>query len=180
MFILAHLNLIVTASAELWVLIALAIDCICILLSLSEWLKIKQNDYIDALEQSRIDPLTKVGNRLLLQEKLNTIGTFYLIVFIDCDGMKSINDQLGHASGDELLINVTKLIKKGLANLGDVYRTGGDEFICLCNADSLENLAVIESNTAKALNKVHIQLQQKWPESGNKVTLRLYLRHLEK
>ena len=165
-FILAHLNLIVTASAELWVLIALAIDCICILLSLSEWLKIKQNDYIDALEQSRIDPLTKVGNRLLLQEKLNTIGTFYLIVFIDCDGMKSINDQLGHASGDELLINVTKLIKKGLANLGDVYRTGGDEFICLCNADSLENLAVIESNTAKALNKVHIQLQQKWPESG--------------
>ena len=165
-FILSHLNLFVTASAELWVLVALAIDCICILLSLSEWLKIKQNDYINALEQSRIDPLTKVGNRLLLQEKLNSIGHYYLIGFIDCDGMKSINDQLGHASGDKLLINVTELIKKELANLGDVYRTGGDEFICLCCASSLNELEKLADNTSKALNKAHIQLKQTWPQSG--------------
>ncbi|PWS56700.1 diguanylate cyclase [Pseudoalteromonas sp. meg-B1] len=165
-FILSHLNLIEISSPELWVLIALAIDCICILLSLSEWLKIKQNNYIKALELSRRDPLTKVGNRLQLQEILDNLDNFYLIVFIDCDNIKSVNDHLGHAHGDKLLIEVTRLIQNALADIGEVCRTGGDEFICVCNVQSAQQLAQLILSINESLNYIHQQVQKHWPLSG--------------
>ncbi|WP_372761888.1 diguanylate cyclase domain-containing protein [Pseudoalteromonas sp.] len=165
-FILSHLNILVISSPELWVLTALAIDCICILLSLSEWLKLKQHDYIQALQQSRIDPLTKAGNRLQLQENLDKLGEFYLIAFIDCDGIKSINDQLGHSHGDALLIEVTQLLKQAVGKQGEVYRTGGDEFICLFTATTATELKNLTQSVSRSLDHIHQQIIQAWPLSG--------------
>ena len=92
-------------------LLALAIDCVCIVLSLSEWLKLKQHEFSTLLHESRFDPLTQVGNRLLLNDELIKLAhSAYIIVFIDCDGIKKINDALGHAKGDAFLINAAKLM----------------------------------------------------------------------
>ncbi|XQF90351.1 GGDEF domain-containing protein [Pseudoalteromonas espejiana] len=92
------------------------------MLSLSEWLKLKQHEFVNILHQSRYDPLTKVGNRLLLNDHLLELSGSYIIVFIDCDGVKTINDQLGHAKGDEFLVSTAQLMQSALSNKGDVYR----------------------------------------------------------
>jgi diguanylate cyclase len=84
------------------------------------------------------DPLTGLPNRLLLNDRLaqaldqannnkQTLG----IMFIDLDRFKYINDTLGHAVGDELLIEVAKRVEACVGNVDTVSRQGGDEFIVL-------------------------------------------------
>lgn len=165
-YILTHLAIIDSDSPEMVVLIALSIDCVCILLSLSEWLRLKQQELQTAMHQSRFDALTKVGNRLLLNEQIDKLDTDYLIVFIDCDGIKQLNDQLGHAEGDVFLIYVAKLMKAELADLGQVFRTGGDEFIWLCTADEHRSLSDLKTISQQLLNKIDKLVVQRWPQSG--------------
>jgi len=166
LFSLSHLNIFITKAPELWVLSALVIDCVCIVLSLSEWLKIKQKSYIKILEQSRIDPLTKVGNRLLLQERLSSIVEHYFVIFIDCDGIKAINDQLGHSAGDELLIYVSQLVQNETADHTSVFRTGGDEFVCLCSNATAAEIDQRSKNILLLLEEVHLKVKHRWPLSG--------------
>lgn len=116
---------------ELVVLIALTIDCICILLSLSEWIHIQQKEYSRSYELSRIDPLTKVGNRHLFSEKLKKLSSPYCLTFIDFDGFKQLNDIQGHEQGDRFLIECSQIMQRKLQGIGEVFRTGGDEFIWL-------------------------------------------------
>ncbi|MGE8203217.1 EAL domain-containing protein [Heyndrickxia sp. NPDC080065] len=85
-----------------------------------------------------LDPLTGLPNRRLLNDRLSlaldqaeknkqTIG----IMFIDLDRFKYINDTLGHAIGDKLLIDVAKRIQACVKKTDTVCRQGGDEFIIL-------------------------------------------------
>jgi len=84
------------------------------------------------------DPLTGVYNRSHLpvlfdkyKTKLrNDKGTFILL-YIDLDGFKAINDTFGHKAGDEILIVVTKRLKSWLGSKGDVIRIGGDEIVVI-------------------------------------------------
>ena len=61
------------------------------------------------------DPLTRLSNRRTLLERMGTAlrqiprtGTRIGVVFLDLDGLKQVNDQHGHAAGDELIVNVAK------------------------------------------------------------------------
>lgn len=59
-----------------------------------------------------------------------------LVAFsIDINGLKTANDTLGHAAGDELIRGAAKCIQKVFSLYGLCYRTGGDEFIVLAHAD---------------------------------------------
>lgn len=166
LYVAIHINFLQAKSAELVVVLALAVDCICILLSLSEWLKLKQHEFVNILHQSRYDPLTKVGNRLLLNDHLLELSGSYIIVFIDCDGVKTINDQLGHAKGDEFLVSTAQLMQSALSNKGDVYRTGGDEFIWLCKVKNNEALSSLSYEITTTLNTLHENIAEQWPQSG--------------
>lgn len=84
------------------------------------------------------DPLTGLPNRLLLNDRLSqaldqanenkqTLG----IMFIDLDRFKFINDTLGHAVGDQLLIEISQRIQSCVGKADTVCRQGGDEFIVL-------------------------------------------------
>lgn len=166
-FVLSHAHIASTLRyPELVVLGALAIDCCCIVLSLSEWLKIKQNEFQRVLFEARVDSLTKVANRFSLDEKLAALdGQHYLIVFIDLDGMKQINDSMGHEAGDTFLIEVANLMKSALGPQGDVFRAGGDEFVWLVTSESAitaEQIHDIESLVKHIDNK----LQRRWPTAG--------------
>jgi len=88
--------------------------------------------------QAEFDELTDLPNRRLLlsnlrQEiaKAERHRRFGAVFFIDLDRFKAVNDSLGHAVGDELLIEVAQKISERLRQEDTVGRLGGDEFVVL-------------------------------------------------
>ncbi len=82
------------------------------------------------------DTLTQLPNRYAFLSALRTAladasrGDQQLaIMFFDLDGFKSINDNLGHAAGDELLIDVAKRLRLLIRKSDLIARLGGDEFV---------------------------------------------------
>jgi diguanylate cyclase (GGDEF)-like protein/PAS domain S-box-containing protein len=103
--------------------------------------------------QALHDPLTKLPNRLLLMDRarqavarLRRSNGPIALLFIDLDRFKAINDNLGHAVGDHLLISVAERLAEMLRDSDTVARLGGDEFVILAeDLDSdAEALAVAE------------------------------------
>ncbi|WP_106477817.1 bifunctional diguanylate cyclase/phosphodiesterase [Phytohalomonas tamaricis] len=84
------------------------------------------------------DPLTRLPNRALLEERLNHIHQkdtqqkgIIAVLFIDLDDFKPINDCLGHAFGDRLLVEVSRRLETLLTVEETLARIGGDEFVML-------------------------------------------------
>ncbi len=83
------------------------------------------------------DPLTALWNRRYADERLaeemsrakREVGYRFALVAIDVDNLKRINDQMGHASGDEALRWVARFLKQGLRGHDLCCRLGGDEFL---------------------------------------------------
>ena len=85
------------------------------------------------------DQLTGLANRKLLLETVEVaIERAVLtrrplsVVFLDLDGFKGINDQLGHAVGDAVLEQVAARLRSGVRAEDSVGRYGGDEFVAVC------------------------------------------------
>ena len=86
--------------------------------------------------QANHDPLTALPNRTLALDRLTSAilnarrrGTRVAALFIDLDRFKSINDTLGHATGDRLLRQIAQRLKSAVREEDSVARLGGDEFI---------------------------------------------------
>lgn len=99
------------------------------------------------------DPLTDLPNRLFAHERLSHAleraqrhQERVAVLFIDLDHFKTINDGLGHAVGDELLITVARRLQQRLRNEDTLARLGGDEFLVV-----LENLECPEEAAQTAL-----------------------------
>ena len=97
------------------------------------------------------DALTGLPNRLLLSQRVDyalrvasrTAGCFG-IMFLDLDRFKNINDSMGHAFGDCVLLEVAQRIKSCLRDVDTLCRIGGDEFVVFvqeCNAIGAEIVA---------------------------------------
>lgn len=104
------------------------------------------------------DTLTGLPNRTYLNhhvigllDNATKYGDQVAFLFLDLDGFKHVNDSIGHAGGDQLLIKVSTLIKEALDHTALVCRYSGDEFIIVApklkNSDEACNLAnkVLES-----------------------------------
>lgn len=93
------------------------------------------------LEQLALyDSLTGLDNRLLLMEKLaqslaqvDRHDAQSVILYLDLDGFKPINDTFGHEAGDRVLVEVAKRLKTCVRDVDTVARLGGDEFVILLN-----------------------------------------------
>lgn len=83
------------------------------------------------------DRLTGLGNRRAFEEQLDSIEqnadkyNNVLLVFIDLNRLKIVNDRYGHGAGDELIIAASKCIERTFGEAGTCYRIGGDEFCAI-------------------------------------------------
>jgi diguanylate cyclase (GGDEF)-like protein len=101
---------------------------------------------------SIIDPLTELLNRRGLQQRLNGElerlsegDACALVLLIDLDDFKRINDSLGHAAGDVALREVAQKIRSAVRAIDIVARIGGDEFmILLPNSDPTQAVRIAE------------------------------------
>ena len=93
------------------------------------------------------DTLTNLPNRALLMDRLKraiyrrkrSADKSFSVLYLDLDHFKNINDSLGHATGDKLLVAVAEILQTNLRDMDTVARLGGDEFILL-----LEDLQKME------------------------------------
>ncbi len=102
------------------------------------------------------DPLTTLPNRQLLIDRLNHLiprarrnSGEILIIFIDLDDFKKINDSLGHAAGDIMLQQVTERLVSVVRDEDTVSRLGGDEFVIM--ATDIDT----EKETLPLVNRLH-------------------------
>ncbi|MCB1906141.1 MAG: EAL domain-containing protein [Rhodocyclaceae bacterium] len=110
--------------------------------------------------QATYDSLTGLANRNLTLDRMGQVlaaarrsGTIFAVLFLDLDNFKSINDALGHAAGDELLVETAKRIRSVLRESDSVGRMGGDEFIVLLgNLKSVDDVVPIAD---KILARLH-------------------------
>ena len=105
------------------------------------------------------DPLTGCLNRSAVLHELEDrlaqpSGNETALIFVDVDELKPVNDQLGHAAGDELLIDLARCLRH-LSRTGDfVGRLGGDEFVLVCcDVPSHAEAVVIAERALDTLNQ---------------------------
>ncbi len=88
------------------------------------------------------DPLTRLANRARFALRLaETTADEPVLLLIDLDGFKVVNDTLGHAEGDELLAQVANRLRRSCAGADVLARLGGDEFAVLLGRCTLQSAA---------------------------------------
>lgn len=127
--------------------------------------------------QAHYDALTGLANRYLLEDRFASArergvrqsGSLGIVV-VDLNGFKSINDTLGHAAGDAVLIHTARMLEAAIRGGDTVARTGGDEFVVL-----LDNLRS-EDEGPQALERLRAFLvREPAPATGQPVAASLGL-----
>ncbi len=119
------------------------------------------------------DPLTGLANRRLFEQNLEQAleraqrsGRALALVFVDLDQFKSINDQLGHTTGDAVLQAAAQAIQGAVRQVDKVARLAGDEFTVLC--ENVDN----EEGALQVLDKLHQAFEQPLLVQGHPMRIR--------
>ena len=99
------------------------------------------------------DALTGLPNRNLLKDRTRQAiaraqrkHEHFALLFLDLDRFKAVNDDLGHAAGDALLLNVAERLAKCVREEDTIARLGGDEFVVLLNGPTQDSHAIAVAN----------------------------------
>ncbi len=149
-FFSAVLILVITAVMVRMLTVALFQSNIAVQKELSQRKRAEERAAYDALH----DTLTGLPNRTLLLDRLSLRlerarrrpDSLFAVLFIDLDRFKVINDSLGHAAGDALLIEAARRLSQSIRPDDTVSRLSGDEFALLLNEfnDSSDVIRVAE------------------------------------
>lgn len=111
------------------------------------------------ISELKLDPLTSLPNRLLFRDRLDVAlagarrhGQMLAVLFIDIDGFKEINDELGHAAGDVVLRSVADRMRSAVRQDETLARIGGDEFVLL--VPTLDHPNDVERIAARVLSQL--------------------------
>jgi diguanylate cyclase (GGDEF)-like protein len=120
----------------------------------------------EMLYMSEHDILTDVGNRKAFNFKIGMIEGMDIsvgICFVDINGLKSVNDEMGHEAGD----NVIKEASEAIASIFKkkyCYRIGGDEFVVVMPQVSEETFAQHVERLRKKSKKISMAIGSVWSE----------------
>ena len=113
-----------------------------------------------AARQARHDPLTGLPNRTRLYELLQAeiaasqiTGRPVTLAFLDVNDFKSINDNLGHAVGDQVLVEVARRLQHAARESDTVARLGGDEFAVVLPATSTGRALTVAQRASVGLER---------------------------
>ncbi|WP_339845385.1 GGDEF domain-containing protein [uncultured Halopseudomonas sp.] len=120
--------------------------------------------YREAAYCAHNDSLTGVGNRLAMDRALDrevklsirNRSTLSLLV-LDIDYFKQINDQYGHACGDEALKAVVNCVRNCLRGVDDVFRMGGEEFVVLLSDTAAREARMVAERIRSAIEEMQFQ-----------------------
>jgi diguanylate cyclase (GGDEF)-like protein len=114
------------------------------------------------LERAELDELTGAYRRRLGEvalgnevERARRSGRDLVLVYIDVDALKEVNDRDGHAAGDELLRNVVASLRSKVRPYDPLVRWGGDEFICAISETELEDVSSRVAEVRELLAETH-------------------------
>ncbi|MCX7620095.1 MAG: sensor domain-containing diguanylate cyclase [Acidimicrobiales bacterium] len=108
--------------------------------------------------QATHDPLTGLPNRMLLEDRLRQAcgrlrrgSGSVTVLFIDLDGFKDVNDNFGHKTGDQVLMEVARRLRRVIREIDTVARLGGDEFVVVCEQLPEQDVALVIDRIEEAL-----------------------------
>lgn len=111
-------------------------------------------------EQTYIDFLTNAKNRKAYKEKSEELLSLYKryqtpfsIAIFDIDDFKYINDTYGHRVGDNVLVDIVKLVQSHMRENDLLYRIGGEEFTILFPQTSLDNAKIVIEKIRESIEK---------------------------
>jgi diguanylate cyclase (GGDEF)-like protein len=117
-------------------------------------------------EESTHDSLTKLFNRRYLDERLaaevafaRRHGTDLSVIVLDVDHFKRVNDEYGHAVGDDVLVEVARRLRHCVRAEDLVARSGGEEFVVLLRAIDVDGSSVAAERMREAVEAVPVRLQ---------------------
>jgi diguanylate cyclase (GGDEF)-like protein len=105
------------------------------------------------------DPVTGLPNRYLFDDRLKQAlardrrePRTLAVLFCDVDGLKGINDRLGHAMGDQVLVETARRIQAVIRPADTAAHLGGDEFVVLCEGVDDEIATAVADRVARAFD----------------------------
>ena len=159
---------VTTEEIVISVLFILMLSCFVGLLTYM-MIQLRENNVM-LQQMSTTDAMTGCQNRRAYEDKMlelstGKIGKDLVYISADINGLKGVNDTLGHAAGDELISGATSCLQKGFSPYGSLYRIGGDEFAALLSVKEgqldgiLENVKkIVKDWKGETVNELHISI----------------------
>jgi diguanylate cyclase (GGDEF)-like protein/PAS domain S-box-containing protein len=128
--------------------------------------------------QALHDSLTGLPNRTLFTDRARMAAARrsdrgFAIVYLDLDGFKLVNDTLGHAAGDQVLVEVARRLERQLRTGDTLARLGGDEFAFLCEEVGETEVRTIADRVIEAMAEP-IEVQDRGVAQAASIGIALY------
>lgn len=112
---------------------------------------------IELIFKSNNDELTRLFNRYAFENEVKKLpdsgeDDSLVVVAMDINGLKPVNDTFGHAAGDELIIGAAACMKQCFGPYGKVFRIGGDEFFAIIKANQQQLSTILNDFDEVVLN----------------------------
>lgn len=112
--------------------------------------------------QSQFDEMTGTYNRRYGLERLKNYcrgdrKNQLVVCFLDINGLKEVNDSMGHGAGDSLITQTVSCIRKGIRQKDELVRLGGDEFLIIARESGLPEMEQTWQNIVTAYEKINTE-----------------------
>lgn len=118
---------------------------------------------------AKTDSLTRIYNRNVLEELQLTSDN--ILIYIDLDNFKYINDSFGHLAGDKVLCDVANILKESFRHDDYIIRMGGDEYLIIINNEG--------ADVEEVLQRIEIRFKTAFQNNYSRLSFSFGYNHFE-